>query len=84
MSVNPQIMAQLLMQGGQQPPNQGGGMGAPSSGGAPNLLQQVLAMQQLKQRMGQQGPQPPQPGQPPGMMAPQAMAGNAMGPGTNS
>jgi hypothetical protein len=82
MSVNPQIMAQLLMQGGQQPPNQMGGMGSATSG-APNLLQQVLAMQQLKQRMGQQG-QPPQPGQPPGMMAPQAMPGNAMGPGTNS
>lgn len=81
MSADPQMMAQLLMQHGQQ-----GGMpannGQPQASGASNLLQQVLAMQQLKQRLGQAPQQTPAPGSPPGVMAPQII--NSMGGGTNA
>lgn len=79
MSADPQMIAQLLMQKGQQQPGMQGTQ--PAAGGA-NLLQQILAMQQLKQRLGQPQ-QPPAPGQPPGMPAPMTQPGNAMGPGTN-
>lgn len=88
MSVNPQMMAQLLQQGGQGQTPQMSPMG-----GAANLLQQILAMQQLKQRMaGGQDPnqQPPMPqttmGAPgaPGQAQPQGMNQNPMFPGIPS
>lgn len=65
MSVDPQMMAQLLMQRGQQQPGMAGVGGQPAQAGGANLLQQILAMQQLKQRLGQVPP--PQPGMAPGM-----------------
>lgn len=76
MSVDPQMMGQMLMQRAQPGQQQSG---QPQSGA--NLLQQILAMQQLKQRMGQLPP--PQPGTPPGALAPQAL-NTPMGPGTNA
>lgn len=76
MSVDPQMMGQMLMNRGQQPGMAGIG-GQPAPSGGPNLLQQILAMQQLKQRLGQLPQQPPQAGP----MAPQ---NTPMGPGTNA
>jgi hypothetical protein len=73
MSADPQMMAQLLMQRGQQP----GMAGSPPAQNGMNLLQQVLAMQQLKQRLGQLPQQPPQPGQPPGTLMPPPAVGSS-------
>lgn len=86
MSMDPNMIAQLLMQKGGQGGQQGMVPQQSALGTGSNLLQQVLMMQQLKQRLGglPQQPQPPQPGQPPGMPAPMTQADNSMGPGTNA
>lgn len=83
MSVSPEVMGQLLMQGGQGGQAQGGQNFSPSGmGQAANLLQRVLMAQQLQKQFGQQQnpnqmPPPPQttlgaPGLP-GQAQPQAM-----------
>ena len=78
MSMDPQMIAQLLMrqgQGGQGGTAQGGQAYSPSGAGqAANLLQQVLMAQQLKQRSGQQGPT--QPGTPGAQMGPGGLSPN--------
>lgn len=79
MSADPQMMAQLLMRNGQQQPGMGG---TNQSSGGTNLLQQILAMQQLKQRLGQPPQQPPQAGMPPGAPMPQTL-NSSMAPGIN-
>lgn len=79
MSVSPEVMGQLLMQGGQGGQAQGGQNFSPSGmGQAANLLQRVLMAQQLQKQFGQQPPQPnqnPQVGAVglPGQLVPQAM-----------
>ncbi len=79
MSMDPQMMAQLLMKQGQQP--QGGQAGLlNTSSGAPNLLQQVLTQMALKQRLGQQPPPPTNPGTPGAMMGPGGLSPNGWMP----
>ncbi len=80
MSMDPQMMAQLLMRQGQQPqgaPGQAGLLN--TSSGAPNLLQQVLTSMALKQRLGQQPP-PTNPGTPGAQMGPGGLHPNGWMP----
>lgn len=76
MSMDPQMMAQMLMQGGQGQ----AGQNPSAMGQGANLLQRVLMAQALQKQFGQQQQpgMPPAPGGAPGVQGGPATAMNQM------